>query len=632
MSDLKFNLLNSTQNGRESNYNYGTLSNGDNSINIEADNFPSVSRTYLKDNINRSHRVSASQILVDIANAEKGIEDLLAELRTTKCNRYIFNKNKYLPSAYLPGDGNDFLTGYKKEPIQNKTEVGQSNFTVPNTKYYSSIGYCSETRQMHYDNINGIYSYNLTNNNPWPYCPPLNTSQYCSVINHTGENNKASLDNKAISSQNYQSHINYVSSDFLNSQFLTESDSAKSQLHKCGKDKEPSLLLSSSTSKINTLQHNTSQRKKISKTRCPYFNEKGEKIKKNKKSNNHSQSSSCNSELCHFGKMHSKTSKTSKTNSKSICTNPECPFKLQQEECTEQNCTFAKEVVICQDCGGILTGEIEITDQFKVEQSNTNDQKYHRKDSRRFSLNPESSSIAEQNSMNINNSSAPKKPRKKLKKKKKQKEYFYLYLGTILGHKNCYVKNKRVPKDMGWLWTSNETYPDPQYWRGYKPGAISRKVYRRIINHRQMLGITESRSDVKFSRRKSKVVKEKIVDKNKRYFSLVKKDGNYLITINPVKDPKTTKYLENPYMDCTPLQFKIIKEKKAREPNNDCVCCCNEETKEEYDSSSGMDDFECSFSPPCALPNIVTQKNKSQRDVETQAEVEEEQNKSKKKK
>ncbi|KAG5861912.1 hypothetical protein JTB14_005376 [Gonioctena quinquepunctata] len=41
-----------------------------------------------------------------------------------------------------------------------------------------------------------------------------------------------------------------------------------------------------------------------------------------------------------------------------------------------------------------------------------------------------------------------------------------------------------------------------------------------------------------------------------------KKDGSYWITMNPLKDPTTLVDNEDPYMDCTPMQFKITKNKQ----------------------------------------------------------------------
>lgn len=85
-----------------------------------------------------------------------------------------------------------------------------------------------------------------------------------------------------------------------------------------------------------------------------------------------------------------------------------------------------------------------------------------------------------------------------------------------------------------------------------------------------------------------------------------KKDGVYLITMNPLKDPKTLAENENPYMDCTPLQFKIVKNKdkekmvKGEEGGNDMkTCYC-----EEYDfpaSSSSDSELDIEFTPPAGI-------------------------------
>lgn len=44
-----------------------------------------------------------------------------------------------------------------------------------------------------------------------------------------------------------------------------------------------------------------------------------------------------------------------------------------------------------------------------------------------------------------------------------------------------------------------------------------------------------------------------------------KKEGAYWITMNPLKDPKTLVDNEDPYMDCSPMQFRITKKPKKGE-------------------------------------------------------------------
>lgn len=83
-----------------------------------------------------------------------------------------------------------------------------------------------------------------------------------------------------------------------------------------------------------------------------------------------------------------------------------------------------------------------------------------------------------------------------------------------------------------------------------------------------------------------------------------KKDGVYHITMNPLKDPKTLEENENPYMDCTPLQFKIIKnkeKKKEGQDDRDCACDDDEETKSQMSSSSSDSELDIEFTPPAGI-------------------------------
>lgn len=102
-----------------------------------------------------------------------------------------------------------------------------------------------------------------------------------------------------------------------------------------------------------------------------------------------------------------------------------------------------------------------------------------------------------------------------------------------------------------------------------------------------------------------------------------KKDGVYMITMNPLKDPKTLEDNENPYMDCTPLQFKIIKNKNKvkvkREGEEDYkTCFCGDEEEEEVEeeeseSSSSDSELDIEFTPPAGI--IRPQRLKKKKNV-----------------
>lgn len=83
-----------------------------------------------------------------------------------------------------------------------------------------------------------------------------------------------------------------------------------------------------------------------------------------------------------------------------------------------------------------------------------------------------------------------------------------------------------------------------------------------------------------------------------------KKDGVYHITMNPLKDPNTLEENENPYMDCTPLQFKIIKNKDKKKETDGNECCCDgdeDEVKSSVSTSSSDSELDIEFTPPAGI-------------------------------
>lgn len=114
------------------------------------------------------------------------------------------------------------------------------------------------------------------------------------------------------------------------------------------------------------------------------------------------------------------------------------------------------------------------------------------------------------------------------------------------------------------------------------------------------------------------------------------KDGTYYITMHPLKDPKTLAPREDPYMNCTPMQF-VIKPKKLIAPvlsassstlfsDEDFKGCNCLEKKEEVVSTSSESELDIEFTPPAGLiypelferkPNIVyTDTQYNEKDLE----------------
>lgn len=105
------------------------------------------------------------------------------------------------------------------------------------------------------------------------------------------------------------------------------------------------------------------------------------------------------------------------------------------------------------------------------------------------------------------------------------------------------------------------------------------------------------------------------IDDLKHYVEVKKREGDYTIVVNPVKDPSKIEAFENPFMDVTPLQFKIEKEKKPQKEEPDCPCDLDIDAQTESSHSS---EFEFKFSPPAALPVSRTKKIRKMATIETQ--------------
>uniref|UniRef100_T1GC78 DUF4776 domain-containing protein n=1 Tax=Megaselia scalaris TaxID=36166 RepID=T1GC78_MEGSC len=141
---------------------------------------------------------------------------------------------------------------------------------------------------------------------------------------------------------------------------------------------------------------------------------------------------------------------------------------------------------------------------------------------------------------------------------------------------------------------------------------------------------------------------------------ILKKKGEYIITLRPLKDPTYLKQCENPYLDMKPLQFKIaknpivvqkreVKKKLMDKGFKKCVChkpvsscCCRpyiEKKQLEYDLSKiccemGINslkddlvysdvtdsdsDLDIEFTPPAGLIKPSLRKKPDMAHMETQ--------------
>ncbi|XP_050315862.1 uncharacterized protein LOC126750331 isoform X2 [Anthonomus grandis grandis] len=194
--------------------------------------------------------------------------------------------------------------------------------------------------------------------------------------------------------------------------------------------------------------------------------------------------------------------------------------------------------------------------------------------------------------------------KKKLRKRKKRGKFVYTmgdtYPGNKLGHKECVTPVFNVPSHMGWLWNVFTPILGLKPRRGWRPGALTKTIAARIRAHRQSKGLghlrvpTFKKDGTTFDEGEVKVVP-------KPTLQIQKKEGTYWITMNPLKDPNTLAENEDPYMECTPMTFKITKNKK---PQDDYCYCDGEAPLEENASgasSSSDSELDIEFTPPAGI-------------------------------
>lgn len=143
---------------------------------------------------------------------------------------------------------------------------------------------------------------------------------------------------------------------------------------------------------------------------------------------------------------------------------------------------------------------------------------------------------------------------------------------------------------------------------------MTKTIAKRLLDHRHAKGLGVPKLP-NFSRKKRadggyESESEESVQPTPT-LQIKKKEGCYYITMHPLKDPDTLVDRENPYMECTPLQFKIQKNKPAgNDGDNDGVLCLCDEPAE----SSSDSELDIEFTPPAGIihperfkkkPNIV---------------------------
>ncbi|KAH1007871.1 hypothetical protein HUJ04_005051 [Dendroctonus ponderosae] len=205
------------------------------------------------------------------------------------------------------------------------------------------------------------------------------------------------------------------------------------------------------------------------------------------------------------------------------------------------------------------------------------------------------------------------KHKKKGRRKKRGKFVYSIgdtYPGTKLGHRECVTPVFNVPPHMGWLWNIFTPILSLKPRRGWRPGALTKTIAARIRAHHQSKGLGLLKVP-NFKKDGGQFEDAELKVTPKPTLQIQKKDGVYWITMNPLKDPCTLVENEDPYMECTPMTFKISKNKKPEEQ----FCLCDGDAPDILNSDASSDsELDIEFTPPAGIihperfkkrPNVV---------------------------
>lgn len=163
------------------------------------------------------------------------------------------------------------------------------------------------------------------------------------------------------------------------------------------------------------------------------------------------------------------------------------------------------------------------------------------------------------------------------KKKKNSSKYNYTfgdtYPGVNFGHKQCmYLKpGLPVPANMGWLWNATDV-PGLKFRRGWCPGLVGKSVAKLMT-----FKCARGGQDKDKNKKKKKKGSRPGADvgggdsepdeplEAKPALKVQRKGDVFTIQVNPLKDLTDIAPNEDPYVDCDPMVFKIIKKRSPEE-------------------------------------------------------------------
>ncbi|KAH8247149.1 hypothetical protein KR032_011128 [Drosophila birchii] len=187
--------------------------------------------------------------------------------------------------------------------------------------------------------------------------------------------------------------------------------------------------------------------------------------------------------------------------------------------------------------------------------------------------------------------SPPKKRVKKRVQRPKSKCYTFLKLrkrptDPRIGHTGCISDGAcsgycKVPCHMGWMWTKSEM----ARYKSWRPGAISKPIRQMMAYFlRDFPADNICLSRYHYLRRKGrKEMPEEEPLVQHPTLQISRKGDEYIITLRPLKDPKSLAVSANPYAEMKPVVFRITKDPMAvtirelreylRDKGFDPCCC-----------------------------------------------------------
>ncbi|XP_017038183.1 uncharacterized protein [Drosophila kikkawai] len=168
--------------------------------------------------------------------------------------------------------------------------------------------------------------------------------------------------------------------------------------------------------------------------------------------------------------------------------------------------------------------------------------------------------------------SPPKKRVKKRVQRPKSKCYTFLKVhkrpsNPRIGHTDCISDGAcsgycKVPCHMGWMWTKSEM----ARYKSWRPGAIAKPIRQMMayfLRDYPADNICLSRYHYRWRGKGSKEKPEEEPLVQHPMLQISRRGDEYIITLRPLKDPKSLSVSANPFADMKPVVFRITKDPMA---------------------------------------------------------------------